>query len=91
VQTSSRCELDEPAELTVYRLVQEALTNIGKYARPGRSGSPASARRQPRRSRGARRRHRLRPASNADGGRLQVQSAPGEGTRISAVLPLLPA
>jgi signal transduction histidine kinase len=99
--------LSASAELTAYRLVQEALTNVAKYAQAGRlqitlepldegharlevqdDGIGFDTRCAPRSAHGLLgMRHRV----NADGGRLQVQSAPGEGTRISAVLPLLPA
>lgn len=90
------------AQLTVYRLVQESLTNMGKYAEATQAvislqnmegyisievhdngkgfelGSIGST------SHGITgMRHRVEAA----GGRLTVISNPGEGTRISAVLP----
>ncbi len=103
------CELEPvrlapAAELTVYRLVQEAFTNVAKYAKAKRvtvqlarrgdmaeiavsddgigfdtSSRPATA-------------HGLlgmRYRVEAEGGRLKLDSAPGRGTRISAVLPAL--
>ena len=94
------------AELTVYRLIQEAFTNISKYAHAKRvqvslqvrdgvaevsvtddgigfdpSTQKASA-------------HGLvgmRYRVEAGGGELTVHSAPGQGTRVSATLPLVEA
>ena len=94
------------AELTVYRLIQEAFTNISKYAQAKRvqvslqvrdgvaevsvtddgigfdpSTQKASA-------------HGLvgmRYRVEAGGGELTVHSAPGQGTRVSATLPLVEA
>ena len=94
------------AELTVYRLIQEAFTNISKYAHAKRvqvslqvrdgvaevsvtddgigfdpSTHKASA-------------HGLvgmRYRVEAGGGELTVHSAPGQGTRVSATLPLVEA
>ena len=95
-------ELDESRQLTVYRLVQESLTNVGKYA--GASQVDISVRNysnhvevdikddgkgfnvteiRPSTHGLAGMRHRVEAA----GGRLSVISAPGNGTRISAVLP----
>ena len=95
--------LGESGELTVYRFVQEALTNIAKYAKAQRvdvslkktddgvhvvvrddgAGFDPDA---------------LKPSAHglvgmryrveAEGGRLQLQSQPGRGTRISAWLPV---
>jgi len=98
--------LTPSAELTVFRLVQEALTNIAKYA-------AASAVRVVVQSDGAiarisvhddgrgfdtgaagHARHGLigmRYRVAAESGRLQVQSAPGQGTCITAELPQQPA
>lgn len=95
-------DLGGSAQLTVYRLVQESLTNMGKYAEATQAvislqnmegyisievhdngkgfelGSIGST------SHGITgMRHRVEAA----GGRLTVVSNPGEGTRISAVLP----
>jgi signal transduction histidine kinase len=95
-------ELDESRQLTVYRLVQESLTNIGKYAEAkqadisvrnygnhvevdikddGKGFNVAEIRPSTHGLAGMR--HRVEAA----GGRLTVISAPGSGTRISAVLP----
>lgn len=95
-------ELDEPAQLTVYRLVQESLTNVGKYAEAkqvdislrdynnhievevrddGKGFEPVRA--KPSTHGLAGMRHRVEAA----GGRLAVESSPGAGTRIFAVLP----
>jgi signal transduction histidine kinase len=99
-------ELDEAAQLTVYRLVQESLTNIGKYARAQQVhvsvqnyGSHVAvqveddgqgfdtSRTAPAASHGlAGMRHRVEAA----GGRLDIRSAAGQGTRISATLPVRP-
>ncbi len=95
-------ELDESRQLTVYRLVQESLTNVAKYAQA--SLAEISVRNYaghvevdvrddgkgfdtsqvlPTTHGLAGMRHRVEAA----GGRLSVISAPGDGTRISAVLP----
>jgi signal transduction histidine kinase len=95
-------ELGGSAQLTVYRLVQESLTNMGKYAEAGLAaislhnfdsyiavevkddGKGFDSSRINANSHGlAGMRHRVEAA----GGRLTVTSAPGEGTRIFAVLP----
>lgn len=96
-------ELPGGAQLTVYRMVQEALTNIGKYAQAskvlvsvhahpkhvavqvydnGTGFDPASVRVSSHGLAGMR--HRVEAA----GGRLSVHSSPGNGTLLSAVLPL---
>ncbi|KQP37602.1 CHASE3 domain-containing protein [Pseudorhodoferax sp. Leaf274] len=97
-------ELDEAAQLTVYRLVQESLTNIGKYARAKQVhvsvqnyGSHVTvevqddgegfdtSRTAPAASHGlAGMRHRVEAA----GGRLAISSTLGQGTRVSATLPV---
>jgi signal transduction histidine kinase len=99
-------ELDESRQLTVYRLVQESLTNVGKYAQARQveisvrnygnhvevdikddgQGFDASEVR-PSTHGLAGMRHRV----EASGGHLTVVSAPGKGTRISAVLPRIQA
>ena len=95
-------ELGGAAQLTVYRLVQESLTNIGKYAEATQAvvslqnlegyisievndngkgfdlGNVAAT------SHGL---DGMRHRVEAAGGRLNVVSAVGNGTRISAVLP----
>ena len=95
-------ELDEERQLTVYRTVQESLTNVGKYAEAsqvdislrnysnhleleirdnGRGFEPKAI---PPSTHGlAGMRHRVEAA----GGRLTVQSRPGQGTRVLATLP----
>jgi len=94
--------LDEQTQLTVYRLVQESLTNVGKYAQA--TQVDITMRRyenhvevdikdngtgfdtggvKPSTHGLAGMRHRVEAA----GGRLTVHSAPGQGTRIAAVLP----
>ncbi len=95
-------ELDESSQLTVYRLVQESLTNVGKYAEAGHVEITVQN-------------HGnhvevdihddgkgfdvadirsstyglagMRHRVEAAGGRLTVISTPGKGSRISAVLP----
>jgi signal transduction histidine kinase len=95
-------ELDDSSQLTVYRLVQESLTNVGKYAQAeqvdisvrnqsgqievvikdnGKGFEMADVRTATHGLAGMK--HRVEAA----GGRLGVESAPGEGTRISALLP----
>ncbi|MBK6008602.1 CHASE3 domain-containing protein [Ramlibacter ginsenosidimutans] len=94
--------LDESAQLTVYRTVQESLTNVGKYAEAtrvdialhdfpnhvelevrddGQGFDPGTVRPSTHGLAGMR--HRVEAA----GGRLNVQSRPGQGTRIFATLP----
>ena len=96
-------QLPDAAQLTVYRMVQEALTNIGKYAKASKvlvsvHGYPTHVAVQVRddgvgfdpgsvspTSHGlAGMRHRVEAA----GGRLTLASRPGNGTLLSAVLPL---
>jgi signal transduction histidine kinase len=98
-------ELDESAQLTVYRIVQESLTNVGKYAEArqvdisvrayashveievrddGRGFDVRNARPSTHGLAGMR--HRVEAA----GGRLNVHSRPGSGTRIVATLPKAP-
>lgn len=95
-------ELDASAELTIYRMVQEALTNIGKYAEArnvrivlknyvyhaevsitddGKGFDPGAT---PQSSHGlVGMRHRV----EAGGGRLDINTAPGRGTRIIGTVP----
>ncbi len=95
-------ELDESRQLTVYRLVQESLTNVGKYAQAKRvdislhnfdshvslevkdDGQGFDVTHNRPSTHGlAGMRHRVEAA----GGRLSVNSAPGKGARITAMLP----
>lgn len=94
--------IDEARQLTVYRMIQEGLTNIGKYAEAteativlknydnhlivevtdnGRGFDVQHARPSTHGLAGMR--HRVEAA----GGKLTVNSAPGEGTRLQAMLP----
>jgi signal transduction histidine kinase len=95
-------ELDESSQLTVYRLVQESLTNVGKYAQAQQVDISV-------RNGGGHVEVEIRDNGEgfnvddvrtsthglagmkhrveAAGGRLTVQSELGEGTRISATLP----
>ncbi len=96
-------ELDPSAQLTIYRLVQEALTNIAKYAkatdvtvtlmRDAEGGARVSVHDNgvgfdvatPRAAS-----HGLigmRYRVEAEGGSMHLESVPGEGTLIEAVLP----
>jgi signal transduction histidine kinase len=96
-------KLPDASQLTVYRMVQEALTNIGKYAKAskvlvsvhgypthvavqvrdnGEGFDPATVRPNSHGLSGMR--HRVEAA----GGRLSITSRPGNGTLVSAVLPL---
>ncbi|MDR0458668.1 MAG: histidine kinase, partial [Burkholderiaceae bacterium] len=96
-----RVDLDEASELTLYRLVQEALTNIGKYAQASEitvtlrnyvhhaevvvadNGVGFDMKQIPSASHGlVGMRHRV----EALGGRLEISSAPGHGTRITGAI-----
>ena len=106
VQTSLEAvDLPEATQLTVYRMVQVSLTNIGKYAAARQvlitvHLHPNHVAVQIRddgagfdTSRPARAGHGLagmRQRVEAAGGRLSVQSSPGSGTVVSASLPLRP-
>jgi signal transduction histidine kinase len=95
-------DLDESRQLTVYRLVQESLTNVGKYAeakqievsvRDYENHVEVGIRDDGKGFNVAAARpstHGLagmRHRVEAAGGRLTVSSTPGQGTHISAVLP----
>ena len=98
-------ELDESRQLTVYRLVQESLTNVSKYAQARQVDVSVRSYSN----------HveveikddgvgfdvnQVRPSTHglagmrhrveAAGGRLSVTAKPGQGTRIAAVLPRVP-
>lgn len=100
-------EVGPAAQLTIYRLVQEALTNVVKYAKasevvvtlqaPGGGGALVSVR-----DNGVGfdtdvprlARHGLigmRYRVEAEGGTMRLSSKPGEGTLIEATLPPRPA
>ena len=103
VDTLEHVELGAAAQLTVYRLVQEALTNVVKYAK----ASEVEVTLLPAEGGGARvtvrdngvgfdttvprlARHGLigmRYRVEAEGGTMSLASAPGEGTTIEALLP----
>ncbi|MEO5736939.1 MAG: CHASE3 domain-containing protein [Variovorax sp.] len=95
--------LDEARQLTVYRMVQESLTNISKYAQAteativlknygnhvivevtdnGKGFEPGTTRPSTHGLAGMR--HRVQAAS----GKLTVTSAPGQGTRLMAMIPV---
>lgn len=95
--------LDESRQLTVYRMVQESLTNIGKYAEAteativlknydnhivvevadnGKGFDPSTVR--PATHGLAGMRHRVQAAA----GKLTLTSAPGQGTRVMAMIPV---
>ena len=97
-------DLPEPVQLTVYRMVQESLTNIGKYANASKvlvavhnypthvtvqirdNGEGFDTSKVHTSAHGLMgMRHRVEAA----GGRLTVTSEPGEGTLVSAVLPVV--
>lgn len=96
--------LGENAQMTVYRLVQESLTNIAKYAHAsdvtislsqedgqvqigvldnGVGFDPASIRQTAHGLLG------MRYRIEAEGGRLQVDSAPGQGCHVRGWLPAM--
>ena len=98
-------ELPEATQLTVYRMVQESLTNIGKYAQARKvlvtvHQYPTHVAVQIRDdgvgfdpagiSRSSHGLVGMRQRVEAAGGRLTVSSRPGEGTHVSATLPSLP-
>ena len=103
VQTSLEAvSLPEATQLTVYRMVQESLTNIGKYAQAHQV--LVTVHQYPRHvvvqirddgqgfdpARIGRSRHGLlgmRQRVEAVGGRLTITSRPGEGTLVAAILP----
>jgi signal transduction histidine kinase len=96
-------DVNPAAQLTIYRLIQEALTNVVKYAKasevvvtlqPSSAGGAAVAVRDngvgfdPQEPRLAR--HGLigmRYRVEADGGTMRLESSPGQGTLIEATLP----
>ena len=100
-------QLGDSAQLSVYRFVQEALTNVAKYADAsavavglraaedgrvevtvqddGRGFDPQQVTSSAHGLAG------LRFRIEAEGGRMRVNSAVGEGTRLSATLPARPA
>ena len=95
-------ELDGSSQLTVYRLVQESLTNMAKYADAKQAGVSLHnfdgyVTAEVKDNGKGFKLDSLGPASHglagmrhrveAAGGRLTVVSAEGHGTRISAVLP----
>ncbi|AEG94195.1 CHASE3 domain-containing protein [Ramlibacter tataouinensis] len=98
-------QLDEARQLTVYRLVQESLTNIAKYAEArqveisvhGYGQTVEVAVKDDGKGFDL---ERMRPSTHglagmrhrveAAGGRFTVASAPGQGTRVSAALPQEP-
>jgi signal transduction histidine kinase len=109
VQTTlSSVALDEVGQITVYRFVQEALTNIGKYAKARRvqvslaalpppgggvrvqvhddgiGFDPRAVRRSAHGLSG------MRYRVQAAGGAMQVDAAPGRGTRLQMELPASP-
>jgi len=104
VETSLEAvQLPDAAQLTVYRMVQEALTNIGKYAKASKvlvsvHGYPTHVSVQVRDDGVGFDPGTVRPTSHglagmrhrveAAGGRLTLTSRPGNGTVLSAVLPL---
>lgn len=106
VETSLEAvKLPDASQLTVYRMVQEALTNIGKYAKASKvlvsvHGYPTHVAVQVRDNGEGFDPATVRPTSHglsgmrhrveAAGGRLSITSRPGNGTLMSAVLPLGP-
>jgi signal transduction histidine kinase len=104
--TLQAVSLAASAELTVYRLVQEAMTNIAKYAKatevkivlgPHPKGAEISVSddgigfdADAARRTSAHGLLGMRFRVEAEGGRMEIDSTPGMGTCISATLPLHP-
>lgn len=97
--------LSKSAQLTVYRLVQEAFTNIAKYARAGHvrlrlapQGRLACVEVEDdgvgfdldRQPRSSHGLLGMRYRVESEGGELRIRSRPGDGAIISASLPLAP-
>lgn len=97
-------QLPETTQLTVYRLVQESLTNIGKYAKAQKvlvsvHSHPKHVAVQVRDDGQGFDPASVSPSSHglagmrhrveAAGGRLTITSRPGNGALVSAILPLL--
>ncbi|MFT4265664.1 MAG: CHASE3 domain-containing protein [Xenophilus sp.] len=97
--------LDEATQLTIYRMVQEGLTNVGKYAQATEATIVLRSYKDhvaielgdngrgfdPQQARPST--HGLagmRHRVEAAGGKLTVNSAPGRGTRLHAALPTQP-
>ena len=95
-------DLPDASQLTVYRMVQEALTNVGKYANAKKvlisvHAYPTHVAVDVRDDGIGFDTGSVRPASHglagmrhrveAAGGRLSITSRPGNGTLLSAVLP----
>ena len=93
------------ADLVVFRVVQESLTNIAKYAKAGEvnvslrtHGEEAVAQVRDdgigfdvsKTARGSHGLRGMRFRVEAERGRLEVRSAPGTGTTLTARLPLAP-
>jgi signal transduction histidine kinase len=103
VHELERVELGPAVQLTIYRLVQEALTNIAKYAKASEVVVTLGAQEDGRVrvsvkdngvgfdttvSRIAKNGLiGMRYRVEADGGEMRLRSAPGEGTLIEAILP----
>lgn len=100
--TLSPVKLDANAELMVYRLVQEAITNVSKYARARHVWVDLSARHgqvevsvrddgvgfdTSAPAKSAFGLLGMRFRVEAEGGKLTVVSSPGQGTRLSVSLP----
>jgi len=98
----SPVNLNANAELMVYRLVQEAITNVSKYARAHRVWVSLSARRgqvevsvrddgvgfdTAAPAKSAFGLLGMRFRVEAEGGKLTLTSSPGQGTRVLATLP----
>ena len=98
----SPVKLDTNAELMVYRLVQEAITNVSKYARARRVWVSLAARQgqvevsvrddgigfdTSAPAKSAFGLLGMRFRVEAEGGKLALISSPGQGTRVSATLP----
>jgi signal transduction histidine kinase len=102
--TGERVALSPAIEVALYRMAQEALTNVAKHAQASRVGVTLSylddvvlldVRDDGRGMNGARRGgfgiNSMTQRIRGTGGVVEIESTPGEGTAVSASVPAIPA